>query len=161
MIKTDYILMIPNCRNKENIENADIQKQSWLKNIELFFNLKYFHVIGDKELCKDKDICPQLFESTLNTLAGGTRRSSWRRPTTRWGSKSRGSTASRVSSRFSSFICYIATGKITLSSVQRNIDRREFIIINILSWPRSGAKATRGGVGLGGRHEERPAAPGK
>ena len=53
MIKTDYILMILNCKKYQH--KAELQKQGWLTNIELFFNLKYFHVIGDKELCKDKE----------------------------------------------------------------------------------------------------------
>ena len=53
MIKTDYILIILSCKKYQY--KVELQKQNWLKNIELFFDLKYFHVIGDKELCKNKE----------------------------------------------------------------------------------------------------------
>lgn len=53
MIKSDYVLMILNCKKYQY--KAELQKKGWLNNIELFFDLKYFHVIGDKELCKEKE----------------------------------------------------------------------------------------------------------
>ena len=48
----DIILLILNC--KKYREKAIVQKNTWLKNIPS--NIKYYHVIGDKEKCNGQDI---------------------------------------------------------------------------------------------------------
>jgi hypothetical protein len=48
----DIILLILNC--KKYREKAIVQKNTWLKTIPS--NIKYYHVIGDKEKCNGEDI---------------------------------------------------------------------------------------------------------
>jgi hypothetical protein len=48
----DYILIILNC--KKYRAKADIQKNTWLKHIPS--NIKYYHIIGDKDKCNEQDI---------------------------------------------------------------------------------------------------------
>jgi hypothetical protein len=52
MINYDYLLIILNC--KKYRAKANIQKDTWLKHIPS--NIKYYHVIGDKEKCNENDI---------------------------------------------------------------------------------------------------------
>lgn len=51
-INTDYILIILNCKKYKN--KSIIQKNGWLKSIP--DNITYYHIIGDKEKCKNEDI---------------------------------------------------------------------------------------------------------
>jgi len=46
MIEQEVIMLIMNCKKYE--WKADIQKNTWLKNVPSF--IKYYHVIGDEEL---------------------------------------------------------------------------------------------------------------
>ena len=48
-IVTPYILLILNCEKYKY--KADKQKQTWLKNIQEYQNMVYFHIIGNKEKC--------------------------------------------------------------------------------------------------------------
>lgn len=48
----DYLLLILNC--KKYRAKANIQKDTWLKDIPS--NIKYYHIIGDKEKCNENDI---------------------------------------------------------------------------------------------------------
>lgn len=52
MNNIDYILIILNC--KKYSEKANIQKNTWLK--DLPSNIKYYHIIGDKDKCNENDI---------------------------------------------------------------------------------------------------------
>jgi len=51
-IKADIILIILTCYNYKH--KALKQKETWLK--KLPSNIKYFHIIGDKKICDDKNI---------------------------------------------------------------------------------------------------------
>ena len=51
MIKVDFVFIILNC--KKYAYKKEIQKKEWLH--KLPDNIVYFHVIGDKELCGEKD----------------------------------------------------------------------------------------------------------
>ncbi len=59
----DIILLILNC--KKYREKAIIQKNTWLKTIPS--NIKYYHVIGDKEKCNGYDIYLDENESVIYT----------------------------------------------------------------------------------------------
>lgn len=59
----DIILLIINC--KKYREKAIIQKNTWLKTIPS--NIKYYHVIGDKEVCNGLDIYVDETESVIYT----------------------------------------------------------------------------------------------
>ncbi len=61
MIKIDFVFIILNC--KKYIYKSDIQKKQWL--YKLPSNIKYFHVIGDKTLCIEKDY---IFDMSNNKL---------------------------------------------------------------------------------------------
>lgn len=50
-IDSDYILLILNCKKYE--DKAMKQKTTWIKQIK-GVKIKYFHVVGDKNLCGDK-----------------------------------------------------------------------------------------------------------
>ena len=60
-IKQDYILIILNCYKYEY--KRQLQIDTWLKDIPS--QLKYFHIIGDKEKCGDKNF---LFDTSNNIL---------------------------------------------------------------------------------------------
>lgn len=59
----DIILLILNC--KKYREKAIVQKNTWLKTIPS--NIKYYHVIGDKEKCNGQDIYVDDNESVIYT----------------------------------------------------------------------------------------------
>jgi hypothetical protein len=59
----DYLLLILNCKNEKYKKNAIRQKKTWLKNIPS--NMKYYHIIGDKEKCKNEDICIDIEENII------------------------------------------------------------------------------------------------
>ena len=59
----DIILLILNC--KKYREKAIVQKNTWLKTIPS--NIKYYHVIGDKEICNGQDIYVDDNESVIYT----------------------------------------------------------------------------------------------
>lgn len=59
----DIILLILNC--KKYREKAIVQKNTWLKTIPS--NIKYYHVIGDKEKCNGQDIYVDDDESIIYT----------------------------------------------------------------------------------------------
>jgi hypothetical protein len=59
----DIILLILNC--KKYREKAIVQKNTWLKTIPS--NIKYYHVIGDKEKCNGQDIYVDENESIIYT----------------------------------------------------------------------------------------------
>jgi hypothetical protein len=59
----DIILLILNC--KKYREKAIVQKNTWLKTIPS--NIKYYHVIGDKEKCNGQDIYVDEDESVIYT----------------------------------------------------------------------------------------------
>lgn len=59
----DIILLIINC--KKYREKAIVQKNTWLKTIPS--NIKYYHVIGDKEKCNGQDIYVDDNESVIYT----------------------------------------------------------------------------------------------
>ena len=59
----DIILLILNC--KKYREKAIVQKNTWLKTIPS--NIKYYHVIGDKEKCNGLDIYVDENESVIYT----------------------------------------------------------------------------------------------
>jgi len=50
-ITIPYILLILNCEKYKY--KADKQKQTWLKNIQEYKNMVYFHIIGSKEKCAE------------------------------------------------------------------------------------------------------------
>jgi hypothetical protein len=52
-ITTPYILLILNCEKYKY--KAEKQKQTWLKHIQEYQNMVYFHIIGSKEKCADKE----------------------------------------------------------------------------------------------------------
>lgn len=62
-IKFDFILLILNC--KKYREKAIIQKNTWLQTLPT--NIKYYHVIGDKERCDNNDIIIDETENIIYT----------------------------------------------------------------------------------------------
>ena len=60
-MKSDFVLLILNCYKYR--EKAIKQKDTWLKTLPE--NVVYFHLIGDKEKCKDKDYLFDHQESVL------------------------------------------------------------------------------------------------
>lgn len=61
--KCDFILLILNC--KKYREKAILQKNTWLKTLPT--NMKYYHVIGDKEKCGNNDIIIDETENIIYT----------------------------------------------------------------------------------------------
>lgn len=62
-IKCDFILIILNCYKYR--EKALRQKNTWLK--DLPSNIKYYHIIGDKEKCGENDILIEENENVIYT----------------------------------------------------------------------------------------------
>jgi hypothetical protein len=62
-IKCDFILIILNCYKYR--EKAIRQKNTWLK--DLPSNIKYYHIIGDKEKCGENDILIEENENIIYT----------------------------------------------------------------------------------------------